>query len=67
MISSQLSQSVFALPEADRLELARQIVKTIAQEREVDNLVNQGIERIEDVLSGKVEGLSKDEYKQAAG
>jgi uncharacterized protein YunC (DUF1805 family) len=39
---------------------------SVAKERKITALVAEGIERIEDVLTGKVLGLSKEEYLQAA-
>ena len=67
MIPSQITESVLALPEGDRLELARQIVESIATERRVGQLVKEGVSRIEQIVSGKVRGLSEDDYRRAIG
>jgi hypothetical protein len=53
MIPSQIAESVFALPEKDRLELARQIVESVTIDRRVNELVAEGIQRMEDVVTGK--------------
>ena len=67
MIPNQITESVFALPESDRLELARRIVESVAAERRVADLVSEGVRRIEDVVTGKVRGLSEEEYRKAVG
>jgi hypothetical protein len=67
MIPNQITESVLALPESDRLELARRIVESIAAERRVADLVSDGVRRIEEVVTGKVRGLSEEEYRKAIG
>jgi putative addiction module component (TIGR02574 family) len=67
MIPNQITESVLALPESDRLELARKIVESVAAERHVEDLVAEGVRRIEDVVTGKVRGLSEEEYRRAIG
>ena len=67
MIPSQITESVLALPESERLELARRIVESVATERRVAELVSEGVRRIEDVVLGKVRGLSEEEYRKAVG
>lgn len=67
MIPSEIAESVFALPESDRLELARRIVESVATERLSADLVFDGVRRIEEVVSGQVRGLSEDEYRAAVG
>jgi putative addiction module component (TIGR02574 family) len=65
MIPNQLTESVLALPEEERLELARRIVESVTTERRVSELVAEGVRRIEDVVSGKTRGLSEEEYRRA--
>ena len=67
MIPSQLTESVLALPEDDRLELARRIVDSVTTERQVSELVADGVRRIEEVVTGKTRGLSEEDYRQAIG
>lgn len=67
MISNQLTESVLALPEDDRLELARRIVESVTTERRVNDLVANGVRRIEDVVTGKTRGLSEEEYRRVIG
>ena len=67
MIPSQITESVLALPESDRLELARRIVESVATEQRVNEVVSDGVRRIEEVVTGKVRGLSEEEYRQTVG
>ncbi|MBP7141384.1 MAG: addiction module antitoxin RelB [Opitutaceae bacterium] len=67
MNSSQIANSVLALPESERLELARRIVESVASERRVAELVSDGVRRIEEVVTGKVSGLSEEEYRRTVG
>ena len=67
MASDQLTEAVFALPERERLELARRIVESVATQRRVDELVADGVRRIEEVVTGEVRGLSEEEYRQTIG
>ena len=65
MIPSEITESVLALPESERLELARRIVESVATEHRVNKMVSDGVRRIEEVVTGKVRGLSEKEYRQA--
>lgn len=47
------------------MELARQIVESVAAERRVGELVADGVRRIERVVSGEEPGLSDEEYRRA--
>ena len=67
MIPSQITESVLALPENERLELARRIVESVASDRRVSELVAEGVRRIEDVVTGKTRGLSEEDFRRAIG
>ena len=67
MIPNQITESVLALPESERLELARRIVESVATKRHISESVSDGVRRIEDVVTGKVRGFSEDEYRKAVG
>jgi hypothetical protein len=67
MIPNQLTESVLALPESDRLELARRIVESVTTERRVGELVAEGVRRIEDVVTAKTSGMSEEDYRRAVG
>jgi putative addiction module component (TIGR02574 family) len=67
MIPNQIAESVLALPESDRLELARRIVESIASERRIEESVAEGVRRIEDVVTGSTRGFSEEEYRKSVG
>jgi len=67
----EVAHSALALPEAERLELARRLIESIASAgskgsmAETDPLIAQGVRRIEDVVSGKVIPLNEEQYRTA--
>jgi hypothetical protein len=61
----EIAEAVMELSEADRLELARRIVASVIDEHESAGQVARAIQGIEDVLTGKVHGLSEDEFQRA--
>lgn len=65
MSSGQLNQAVMALPEAERLELARTIVASLGETPAVAERLSEGVRRIEDVASGKVQGLTEAQFRDA--
>ncbi len=64
MIPNPITDAVLALPERDRLDLARRIVESIAAEHQVAETVSDGVRRIEEVVTGKVSGLSVEAYRR---
>jgi hypothetical protein len=65
MSTQEIAQVVMELPEEDRLELARRIIAGIAAEREVAGAIAQAVQGIEDVVEGRVRGLSEAEFRDA--
>ena len=61
----EIAEAVMELSEADRLDLARRIVASVIDEQETAGQVARAIQGIEDVLTGKVRGLSEDEFQRA--
>ncbi len=59
MSTPEITEAVMELPEKERLELARRIIATIAVEREVSEKIAKAVRGIEDVVTGKVAGLSE--------
>jgi hypothetical protein len=53
------------LPEEECLELARRIVAGIAAEREISAEIARAVGGIEDVVAGRVRGLSEAEFRDA--
>ena len=65
MSVQDITEAVMELPEKERLELARRIVASIVTEQENSAQVMQATQGIEDVITGKVRGLSEAEFREA--
>jgi putative addiction module component (TIGR02574 family) len=65
MLSTELSRTVLGLPPEDRLELARQLVESVVEPATLTEAVKEGIQRIEDVATGRVSGLTEEQYRAA--
>ncbi len=67
MIDRDLSHTALELSPADRLELARRLVESVVAPVPLNEAVREGIRRIEDVATGRVAGLTEEEYRAALG
>ena len=65
MISRELSRTALELPPTERLELARRLVESVVEPAPLTQAVEEGIRRIEDVVTGRVKGLTEEEYRTA--
>jgi hypothetical protein len=65
MLSSDLSRIALELPPEDRLELARRLVESVVVPLPLNEAVKEGIPRIEDVATGRVDGLTEEQYRAA--
>ncbi len=65
MSSTELSQIALDLPPEERLELARRLVESVVAPDSLNEAIQTGIRRIEDVATGRVKGLSEAEYRAA--
>jgi hypothetical protein len=65
MSTQEIAEVVMELPEEDRLELARRIVAGIGAERQISDEIARAVGGIEDVIAGRVRGLSKAEFRDA--
>ena len=65
MSTQDLAEAVMELPEKERLELARRIVASLIAERESTEQITAAVRGIEDVVTGKVRGLTEDEFRDA--
>ena len=61
----EIVEAVMELPETERLELARRIVSIVVAERGNAAEIEKAVRGIEDVLTGKVRGLSEAEFQRA--
>ena len=65
MASADLSRAALELPADERLELARRLVESAIEPASLTEAITEGIRRIEDVASGRVQGLTEEEYRAA--
>ena len=65
MSMQDIAEAVMELPEKERLELARRIVASITAEQEASPEILRAVAGIEDVVAGKVRGLSEAEFRDA--
>jgi hypothetical protein len=63
MIPAELSRSALGLSPDERLELARQLVESVVTTEKVVEAVEEGVQRIEDVARGCVQGLTEEQYR----
>jgi len=67
MITTQITDAVFALPEQDRIELARRIIEGISADQQLRTSISQGVKRMEDIITGRVQGVSEEDFIRAIG
>jgi putative addiction module component (TIGR02574 family) len=65
MSFAELSRSALELPPQERLELARRMVESVVSPEPVGEPLAQGIRRLDDLLSGRVEGLTEEQFRDA--
>jgi putative addiction module component (TIGR02574 family) len=64
-MSTDLATIAFDLPPEERLELARRLVESVVVPDSLTEAVADGIRRIEEVATGRVQGLTEEEYRAA--
>ena len=67
MVSADVSRAALELPAEERLELARRLVESVVAPASLDEAIAEGIRRIEDMASGRVESLTEEQYRAALG
>ena len=65
MSSADLSKAALELPAEERLELARRLVESVVAPATLNEAVTEGIRRIEDIASGRVKGLTEEQFRAA--
>ena len=61
----EIAEAVMELSETERLDLARPIVASVVAEQGSAAEVARAVQGIEDVLTGKVRGLSEAQFQRA--
>ncbi|MBI3884767.1 MAG: addiction module protein [Opitutae bacterium] len=65
MTTAHLTESVLALPEAERLALAREIIASLSNDEGQKAAINEGVRRMEAIITGQTAGLTESQFRQA--
>jgi putative addiction module component (TIGR02574 family) len=65
MGSAELARIALELPPEERLDLARRLVESVVAPPSLNEAIREAIHRIEDVVTGRVKGLTEEEYRAA--
>jgi len=65
MVSADFTRMALELPPEERLELARRLVESVVAPVPLNEAVTEGIRRIEVVATGRVNGLTEEQYRSA--
>jgi putative addiction module component (TIGR02574 family) len=65
MSANELSKAALELPTDERLELARRLVESVVAPAALNGAVAEGIRRIEDIATGRVKGLTEEQFRAA--
>jgi putative addiction module component (TIGR02574 family) len=63
MGSADLARLALELPVNERLDLARRLVESVVAPASLNEAINEGIRRIEDLATGRVKGLTEEEFR----
>ena len=63
MSSTELLRSALELPPEERLECARRLVESVVIPEPLSEAVLEGVKRREDMVAGRVKGLTEEEYR----
>jgi putative addiction module component (TIGR02574 family) len=67
MVSTEVSTAALELPPEERLELARRLVESVVAPASLKEAIREGVRRIEDMATGRVQGLTEEQYRAALG
>ncbi len=62
MGSADLARIALELPPEERLDLARRLVESVVAPASLNEALEEGIRRIEDLATGRVKGLTEEEF-----
>jgi putative addiction module component (TIGR02574 family) len=63
MGSADLARIALELPPEERLDLARRLVESVVSPASLNDAITEGIRRIEDLATGRVKGLTEEEFR----
>ncbi len=67
MVSAEVSSAALELPPEERLELARRLVESVVAPATLNEAISEGVRRIEEMATGRVQGLTEEQYRGALG
>jgi len=67
MVPSEIELSALQLPVEERLQLARRLIESLDELPDEQTAIDEGVRRIEDIATGKVKGLTEEEFLRAIG
>jgi hypothetical protein len=67
MALAEIEQSALQLSWEERLQLARRLIESVGDSQAESAAVEEGVQRLEDLATGKVIGLSKEEFLRRLG
>ena len=67
MGSTEVLSAALELPPEERLELARRLVESVIAPATLKEAISEGVRRIEDMATGRVQGLTEEQYRAALG
>lgn len=67
MTSAHLTETVLALPEAERLALARDIIASLSSDAAQKAAITEGVRRMEAIIQGHTAGLTESQFRSALG
>jgi uncharacterized tellurite resistance protein B-like protein len=65
MAAADLARIALELPAEERLDLARRLVESVVAPASLNRAITEGIRRIEDLATGRVQGLNEEEFRAA--
>jgi hypothetical protein len=65
MGSADLARIALELPPQERLDLARRLIESVVAPASLNQAITEGIARIEDLATGREQGLTEKEFRAA--
>lgn len=65
MLNPEISRAALSLPREERLELARLLIESLVEPESLTDAMNEGVKRIEAIATGRLVGLTEEEYRAA--
>ena len=62
MSATDVARIALELPPEERLDLARRLVESVVAPASLNQAIAEGIRRIEDLATGRVKGLTEEEF-----